>query len=90
MAINRLDNCYKEQFYRIKSMLKDDRALGEIEDAIKSKQTTEDIIHDDVWEGDIQINGDYVTLDVLLDCLEGVIAYEHGYEGNDYWRETFK
>lgn len=90
MAINLPNNCYKEQFDRIKSMLTDDRALGEIEDAIKMKQTTEDIIYDDVWEGNILINGDYVTLDVLLDCIEGVIAYEHGYEGNDYWRETFK
>ena len=90
MAIKRLDNCYKEQFDRIKSMLKDDRALGEIEDAINRKNTTEDIIHDDVWDGDIQVNGDYVTLDDFLDCIEGVIAYEHGYEGNDYWRETFR
>ena len=91
MAINiRLDKYYTENVNRLKGMCKDDRAWGEIEDAINRMQTTDDIIHDDCWDGDIQYNGDYISLETLFECLEAVIAYEHGYEGNDYWRETYK
>lgn len=76
----KLDQYDQRCFDNVYEMLKDVRAKQELKDMLKEFEERTDEWGDTQW---------CITLEYALEAIEGIVAYERGYEGNDYWHETY-
>ena len=79
MAV-RLNKCDREAIEKCKATLHDDRAKWELEDFTRCLEYGRD---EDGFETT------FAKLDDILETIEALLAYERGFEGNDYWHEQY-